>query len=180
MRRQPQVIPPAPTEEDVPDDSDEEDETGSKAWKWVGIISLLVVLIAAIGGGWWAYTAGQDRYYVDVDTQDRIVVERGFDFSAFGRDLHSTYQYACIGKDGSLRMVEGAEESCQYFSVKDVPPAVRGSITATPAGSYEDATAHLRTLADEALPICVTREKAGADSGSKDLSDPGVNCREVK
>ncbi|SQG63688.1 protein phosphatase [Corynebacterium renale] len=180
LRRQPQVIPPAPTEEDVPDDSDEEDETGSKAWKWVGIISLLVVLIAAIGGGWWAYTAGQDRYYVDVDTQDRIVVERGFDFSAFGRDLHSTYQYACIGKDGSLRMVEGAEESCQYFSVKDVPPAVRGSITATPAGSYEDATAHLRTLADEALPICVTREKAGADSGSKDLSDPGVNCREVK
>jgi len=156
--------------------------------------ALILALLAVIGlalAGWWAYSAMDRTYFIATADNDHLVVERGIDYSVFGRDLHSPYQEACLDERGDLRMVDvGSAEDCSPFETTDLPESVRSSVDGLDSGSYDDVTQQLRRLADEALPVCLDRTAADGDGEGDaaagdaentpgDLSKPGVNCREV-
>lgn len=151
--------------------------------------ALILALLAVIGlalAGWWAYSAMDRTYFIATADNDHLVVERGIDYSVFGRDLHSPYQEACLDERGDLQMVDvGSAEDCSPFELTDLPESVRSSVDGLDSGSYDDVTQQLRRLADEALPVCLDRPAGDADTadeagnGDGDLSKPGVNCREV-
>lgn len=185
-------VPEAAEEEEVP--------RRGGTFRLSALIVALVVLIGLVGGGWWAYQRVDNSYFLATGANDQLVVEHGVDFSIFGRELHSPFQEACLDAQGALRLVDaGGSEDCPSFSLQDLPESVRASVPGLEGGSYDQVNQQLRRLADQALPVCVTREnppaeeepaapadpanpdapEPGAVAASGDLSSPGVNCREV-
>lgn len=173
------------------------------------VIGVLVLVIALILGGWWAFSAAQNRYFVTVDTArgDTLTVQRGYNYEVFGVALHRPYQESCLDSAGSLRLLAPdspeASPTCTPFKLQDLPENVRAQATSTQVGDYDAVTRQLRELASQALPVCVTRDPATGSTGTAtgtpgtagkagttsantaakpegDLSQPGVNCREVR
>lgn len=170
-----------------PDDEDE-DEEPHRSRRWISAIIALVVLLAIVGTGWWLFSRIDDNYFVATNADDEFVIEQGVDYSVFGRDLHEPLQQACINEEGDLRFVDvggnaGAAEDCTPFEMNDLPESVRGSVDALESGSYDTAAQHMQRLADEALPVCLTLESESEPgqpaAGEGDLTQPGINCREV-
>lgn len=198
---QPQPLTAAPTAADpapAPDSAAEEQTPGrGRAFRLPALIISLIVIIGLVGAGWWAYSRIDDSYFVSVGEQDQLIVQNGVDYSVFGRDLHTPYQEACINAGGDLRFVPvGTDTDCAMFALEDLPDSARASVPGLSSGSYDEVVRQLRRLADQALPVCVTREASGegaepVDPDSPDaaeadaaadgraLSVPGVNCREV-
>lgn len=201
--------PPPPAAADA--EPQQEGPTGpSFSRKLAVLVAALLALIVVAGAGWWATSAVQDRYYVDTTAEDQIGIWNGVDFSVFGRELNETYQLACLNEQGVLRMTDTAgDQDCAAFTTTDLPQAARASVEGLPGGSYNEVLQQMRRLADEALPVCVTREgdndePAGeeenpdnpenndnaqesaedpdapaANPNAGDRNTPGVNCREV-
>lgn len=192
-------------------ETDQATPTGpSFSRKLATLVAVLVALILVAGGGWWATSAMQDRYYVDTTAEDQIGIWNGVDFSVFGRELNETYQLACLNQQGVLRMTGATgNQDCPAFTTTDLPQAARASVEGLPGGSYNEVLQQMRRLADEALPVCVTREGDNGDPAGEeenadnaentddtqesaedpdapaanpnagDRNTPGVNCREV-
>lgn len=199
--RRPQVIPPNQGGEPAPaaavaetaavaEDADEEGPRSDSArgrGRWLALSLVLVLLVALGGGTWWASEKIDANYYLAVDEQQNFVIHQGVDFSVFGRDLNDPLQQACINKEGGLRFVDvnpddgRASSSCAIFGLQDIPESVRASVNSLEGGSYDEVTQQLRRLADQALPVCLTRESDGNTDqpASGELNQPGVNCREV-
>ncbi|WKD58478.1 PP2C family protein-serine/threonine phosphatase [Corynebacterium caspium] len=154
-------------------------------FRWAFLISVLILLIAAITSGWFFSQAASNRYYLTVNpaAQNAIVVQRGFDKEILGKPLNSAYQKACLDRSGSLLLASFADPAaaCTPFILEDLPAAEREKITTLSAGSYEEIAQQLRDLAAEALPPCVKRDasKGPRSETEGDLSNPGVNCRVV-
>lgn len=159
---------------------DVDEEPSPRTGRWIGLIIILGLVLALIGAGWWASSRIADTFYLDTNDNDEFVIEQGVNFSVFGRDLHSPVQQACISDEGSLRFVDiGEEADCTLFSLDDLPQNARGSVDALGSGSYDEVTSQLRRLAEEALPVCLTTEDENRAQTSN-LTQPGVNCREVQ
>ncbi|AMN69166.1 protein phosphatase 2C domain-containing protein [Corynebacterium pseudotuberculosis] len=129
---------------------------------WAGIITLLVIA-AAIAGGWWAKTMVDNNYYVTTANEEglenAIVIERGVDLEFFGKPLHSTYQYACLNSSGDLSLIpENSHDTCHRFRLKDLTESARSSVASLPEGNYNDVQQQVQQLANQLLPVCVTRE----------------------
>ncbi|GGG81669.1 PP2C family protein-serine/threonine phosphatase [Corynebacterium pelargi] len=182
--REPQVIEPNPAAQQSTPDSIAQP---AKNKKLLGVLGILLVLGALIGGGWWATKTIEQRYYVA--TRDgQIVIENGVDFSVFGKDLHKEYQRACLSKDSELTLIANdADEPCNPFKVDDLKESARASVDSLEGGSYDEVLEQTQRLAKEALPVCVTREatssktstKPSATNSPEDLNTPGENCRQV-
>lgn len=144
-------------------------DNGSKRGRnWTLAIVVLVLLGGLIGGGWWVYAASQDKYYIATNDSDELIIERGVDYSLFGKDLHEPYQRVCLTKDDEVRTTDLGEKpsnDCHPFSLTDLPGSVRGSITHLDSGSYSEVTDQLQRLSDKALPVCVNR--AETDNNGK-------------
>lgn len=120
-----------------------------------------------------------------------ILIYQGAPESFFGISLNSVYQEICLDSDAAIRLLPaGSTDSCHRFSTADLTPAARGSLDNLPRDSYQSIQEQLRRLAEQTLPICVTRNPstgsaggAGADNAvddnPADLTTPGVSCREV-
>ena len=172
--------------------------------RWGALITTLVLAIAAIGGGWWVFSTANHTYFLATDDHHDLVVHHGLNYTVFGHDLHSPYQVACLSKDAAIQMADVNHANCHPFSINDLPESVRDSAESMPAASYDEVTSQLRRLADQALPVCVTRtgetpeehakdaaknaptdpakeaKDAAKDAADSQRAKPGVNCREVK
>ena len=151
---------------------------------WPAIAGIVLAIALVAGAGVWAQHYLNNTYYVATD-EEEITIHEGADFSVFGRELNSLYQRACLDKDGDLTLSNGAcEGKDQPFKVTDLPASERGAVENIPAGSYDEVQSELSTLSDRILPPC--RDSKGDKKDSKDgkkgkyLSNPGVDCREVK
>ncbi|AZA10372.1 PP2C family protein-serine/threonine phosphatase [Corynebacterium gerontici] len=193
--RESQIIEPDPAT--VPEQSTTMAKK-KKPKKFLGFLSVLAVLAVLLGGGWWASNAIEKNYYVSTN-EDQIVIEHGVDYSVLGKQLHEEYQRACLSREGELTLIASdASEPCTPFKVSDLKESARSSVGNLESGSYDKALAQTQRLAQEALPVCVTRQAETKTSASKpspsssaapksttsaapgDLSSPGVNCREVR
>lgn len=176
MIRQPQVVPPASEQPTGQVDAPEK----PKRRITVTLVVTLICLIAVATAGWWGFSRLDSRFFVTVGDQNSLSIEKGANYAIFGFDLHSHYQQACLTRDGKLSL----NVSCagdQPFKLTDLPASVRSSVPNLPAGSYDEIQAQMQRLADEILPVCVTKE---SETGTEppaggDRSEPGVNCREV-
>lgn len=199
LERRPQVIEPhtnqsagQPRETSAParlvaeeETADEEPDRRRKSSRgtWIATTVVLAVLIAAIAGvGVWGKNYLDNNYYVTTaGANEEIQIERGADFSVFGKDLHETYQVACLGKDGALRLSNGScDAGFNPLKVEDLPATERGVVHNLDSGSYDEVQGQLTRLADNALPVC--RDKADDQEDKRDNGfrrEPGVNCREV-
>lgn len=170
------------TEEEA---ADEEPDRRRKSalGTWITTTVILAVLIAVIAGaGIWGKHYLDNNYYVTTAGADEeIQLERGTDFSVFGKELHETYQVACLGKDGALRLSNGScDAGFSPLKVTDLPATERGVVHNLDSGSYDEVQGQLTRLADNALPVCRDkddRQDAKDDNGFR--REPGVNCREV-
>lgn len=206
LTRRPQIIPSATqvSEESLEEEEDleEEPERARRRRKfnlWRIILLVLVILALIAGAGVWTKNYLDNNYYVSVGDSEEITIQNGADFSLFGKDLHSTYQHACLGKDNSLRL---SSENCSgdfsAFKISDLPESERSAVGNLPAGSYEEVQTQLTRLSSKAMKVCITAPSADneANKPEENAEDkpednnasaesaapkptPGVNCREV-
>ncbi|GAB3943086.1 PP2C family protein-serine/threonine phosphatase [Corynebacterium tapiri] len=157
-------------------DSDDGEDDRSNVGRWVGLIVALVLVLSAVGAGWWALSRLDDTYFLAVDEHDEFVIEQGADLTIFGRDLHHPQQKACINEAGDLRLFDVATppKDCTVFGLNSVPESARSSVTALDSGSFDEVNQQLQRLADQALPVCLTVDQKPAN-----VNKPGVTCREV-
>lgn len=181
----------AEAEEDSADE-----EGGPRSGKWITLAIILVLILAIIGGGWWGHRKINEKYFISSGDNEAFTIEQGVNHSLFGYSLHKRIQVSCISRSGELRFVDANNppSSCNVFTMKDLPSAKRVPLDALEKGSYDAVTQQLRRLAGEAMPACVSKVPAStpppapgqpapapANQNNKgDLSQPGVNCREVK
>ena len=136
-----------------------------------------------------------DTYFVAVEGK-QIVVKNGVHGSLLGVSLNSTHQRICLDESASVRLIgadSGSPEDCHLFLTSDLTPSARSTVESMPEDSYQAVVEQVNRLAEETLPVCVTREKKNdgkrpsahratstARKGAEDLTTPGVSCREVK
>ena len=176
-------------------------------------MTLAIILAVVLAGGAVTYVMYQrvkDTYYVTADNS-QIKVMNGTDSSVMGFKLNSVHQDVCLDDEGKATFVDpGAGGDCHLFKTSDLTPAAQGALSDLPEDSYDKVTGQVNRLAEQTLPVCVTRvpadgdksgkdgeddkEKAKSDSDKEkskkdreknsdapeDLTTPGVSCREVK
>lgn len=200
--------PAGPGQPGAPGISGDDGESGSggtgvqkekkKGRNWIAAI-IAIVVVAGLGiAGFFGYQKISDTYFVAVEGK-QIVVKNGVQGSALGVSLNSTYQRICLDESASVRLIpadaegEDAPDDCHLFLTSDLTPSARSTVESMPEDSYQAVVDQVNRLAEQTLPVCVTREKKtdakrpGADrgqatarKGAEDLTTPGVSCREVK
>ena len=151
-------------------------------------------MLGAAAAGYITYQRIKDTYYV-AEENSQIKVMNGTDASVLGIKLNSVKQDICLEDDGTAKLVDpGAGDDCHLFTTSDLTPAARGALEDLPEDSYEKVESQVNRLAEQTLPVCVTRvpsdkeNKKGDRNDSErrsggdpaDLTTPGVSCREVK
>lgn len=163
-----------------------------------GWIALVVACILVVGlgiAGFFGYQKIGETYFVAVEGK-QIVVKNGVHGSLLGLSLNSTHQRICLDESASVRLIgadNGSPEDCHLFLTSDLTPSARSTVESMPEDSYQAVVEQVNRLAEETLPVCVTREKkddgkrpsadratSTARKGAEDLTTPGVSCREVK
>lgn len=161
-------------------------------------IFFLIVLIALGGGLFFASNVIKERYFITTTPDNQIlVIHQGLNSDILGGLWNTPYQEACLNANENLTMISyGEKEDCNRFKLVDLKESARGSVATLPGGSYGEVLQQMQRLADEALPVCVTREsetqaqKDGPQPSQStqltttvtdgNLNTPGVTCREVK
>lgn len=174
----------------------------SRRGLWVTLAIVLAVVLAAGAATYVMYQRVKDTYYVASDNS-QIKLMNGTDSSVLGLKLNSVHQDVCLDEQGKATFVDpGAGGDCHLFTTSDLTPAAQGALSDLPEDSYDKVTGQIDRLAEQTLPVCVTRvpadkDKSGTDSkdgkdntdskdskdkndAPEDLTTPGVSCREVK
>ncbi|MGP9760635.1 PP2C family protein-serine/threonine phosphatase [Corynebacterium sp. AOP12-C2-36] len=129
-----------------------------------------------------ASAAPTEQPAAPAETGPPIQIYQGAPGSILGISTQSVYQEVCLSDDAEVRLLPaGSDDDCHRFSTSDLTPAARGTLDNLPRDSYEEIQGQIRRLAEQTLPVCVTRDNAAdARSGEpSDLTTPGVSCREV-
>ncbi|MEJ6550276.1 protein phosphatase 2C domain-containing protein [Corynebacterium sp. USCH3] len=116
------------------------------------------------------------------DTGSPIQIYQGAPGTILGISTQSVYQEVCLSDDADVRLLPaGSDDDCHRFSTSDLTPAARGTLDNLPRDSYEEIQGQIRRLAEQTLPVCVTRDTRADSRGDapSDLTTPGVSCREV-
>jgi serine/threonine protein phosphatase PrpC len=111
-----------------------------------------------------------------------IQIYQGAPGTVLGVSTQSVYQEVCLSDNADVRLLPaGSNDDCHRFSTSDLTPAARGTLDDLPRDSYDAIQGQIRRLAEQTLPVCVTRDdRAGSRGGEpSDLTTPGVSCREV-
>lgn len=110
-----------------------------------------------------------------------ILIYQGAPGSILGISTQKDYQEVCLDNDAGIRLLPaGSDDDCHRFSTSDLTPAARGTLDNLPRDSYEEIQGQIRRLAEQTLPVCVTRDNNDNRNGEpSDLTTPGVSCREV-
>ncbi|MGO3363046.1 MAG: PP2C family protein-serine/threonine phosphatase [Corynebacterium sp.] len=117
-----------------------------------------------------------------------ILIYQGSPGSILGVSTQSAYQEVCLDGGADVRLLPaGSDDPCHRFTTSDLTPAARGTLDNLPRDSYDEIQQQVRRLADQTLPVCVTRDNDNRnnDNGNSsnaepsDLTTPGVSCREV-
>ncbi|WP_408924976.1 PP2C family protein-serine/threonine phosphatase [Corynebacterium sp. YSMAA1_1_F7] len=141
---------------------------------WVSLAIVLVVVLAAGAVSYVMYQRIKDTYYV-AEENSQIKVMNGTDSSVLGVQLNSVHQDICLGDDGTTTFVEpGTGDDCHLFQKSDLTPAAQGALSDLPEDSYDNVSSQINRLAEQTLPICVTRvpsDRASSDKDSKDRKD---------
>ncbi|OFS16766.1 PP2C family serine/threonine-protein phosphatase [Corynebacterium sp. HMSC27B11] len=162
---------------------------------WIALVIALVLVVGLGIAGFFGYQKIGDTYFVAVEGK-QIVVKNGVHGSLLGVSLNSTHQRICLDESASVRLIgadNDAPEDCHLFLTSDLTPSARSTVESMPEDSYQAVVEQVNRLAEETLPVCVTREKkkdgkrpsadratSTARKGAEDLTTPGVSCREVK
>lgn len=136
----------------------------TRRW-WIALMSVLVLLILIGGGLYLVRTKMSNNYFVTTQSQ-AIVIDRGLNLEVFGNPLHHTYQRACMDAAGTLTLVEPEDETCPSFLLADLKESARTQVASLPDGSYDQVQQQLQRLADELLPVCVTRSSESPQPSS--------------
>lgn len=161
---------------------------------WIALVVALVLIVGLGIAGFFGYQKIGDTYFVAVEGK-QIVVKNGVHGSPLGFSLSSTHQRICLNESASVRLIgadNDAPEDCHLFLTSDLTPSARSTVESMPEDSYQAVVEQVNRLAEETLPVCVTREKKNdgkrpsadraastARKGAEDLTTPGVSCREV-
>lgn len=171
--RKSHTIPPQSTEQTEP----------PKSRKLLLAITF-TVLLAVIIAGWWGVHHLQNSFYITTasseDAQDgsadasaELVIEQGANITLLGKELHSTYQVACLSPSGELTMIDAsATEDCHRFSLADLTESARTEVSSLPRGNYDETLQRMQHLAANVLPVCVIRESSSAASSDTATSTP--------
>lgn len=162
---------------------------------WIALVVAIVLVVGLGIAGFFGYQKIGETYFVAVEGK-QIVVKNGVHGSLLGVSLNSTHQRICLDESASVRLIgadNDAPEDCHLFLTSDLTPSARSTVESMPEDSYQAVVEQVNRLAEETLPVCVTREKKNdgkrpsADratsttrKGAEDLTTPGVSCREVK
>lgn len=162
---------------------------------WIALVVALVLVVGLGIAGFFGYQKIGETYFVAVEGK-QIVVKNGVHGSPLGLSLSSTHQRICLDESASVRLIgadNGSSEDCHLFLTSDLTPSARSTVESMPEDSYQAVVEQVNRLAEETLPVCVTREKkddgkrpsadratSTARKGAEDLTTPGVSCREVK
>ena len=203
-----------PTQPDHPDSPGGHGKPRKRGWIAAAIAT--IVVLGLVGGGLFAYNRLQSTYFVAVDNKE-IVVKQGAPGTILGISLNSTYQQVCLNEKAEVKLVDAGSVTadgkgavdCHLFVTGDLNPSARSKLDSMPEDDYQGVVEQINRLAEETLPVCVTRsaetdvkpgekkpgEKSTVEkprSGSRaperptqsrapeDLTTPGVSCREVK
>lgn len=137
-------------------------------------MTVLVVLGLIAGGIFGAKQFISANYYVAAaaENDNALTIQKGVDFSVFGKPLHATYQNACINRDGGLRLTASAcSGDYAPFHIEDLPDSERGVIPNLESGPYETVQSQLTRLSDKALPAC--RPTPAPSAGDNPGDNPG-------
>lgn len=173
QQRQPQTIPPKPSasqaaeaapatageaasESSTPDTA--EPEGRSKRTFLIPLIALVAVVLVGLGGLAWFTNSVDDTYFVATDGEE-IVIEQGTNSTILGKSMHQIYQRACLDQQDNLTLVAPDDTSdCHRLRLQDLKESTRGQVATLPEGPYDDVLKQVQRLADETLPVCVTRQ----------------------
>lgn len=111
-----------------------------------------------------------------------IQIYQGAPGSILGISTQSVYQEVCLSDNADVRLLPAdSDDDCHRFSTSDLTPAARGTLDNLPRDSYDEIQGQIRRLAEQTLPVCVTRDTGAGSRGEEpsDLTTPGVSCREV-
>lgn len=144
--------------------------------KGKGLLAALVILLlllAGLGtGGYVSYQKIQATYYVTTNDNSDIVINHGMPQPVLGVQLTSLYQEMCLTDDSKVLLL-GADSSsdCHRFSTSDLTPAARGALENLPDDNFDAVVAQVNRLAEQTLPVCVTRNPAKEDDTKSDIKD---------
>lgn len=177
--RKPVTIEPAPNPiAETPAEELEEKKTAGKSTKkglWLGIISVLVVVLVLTIGAVLGYQKTQKNFYLTT-TNEQIQIEQGANLKILGASLHHHYQNVCLSDSGDLSLYgasEAAPIACSPLTTNDFTAVGKQKLANLPAGSYNDVWEQLQSLKSYVLPVCLTTE-----TGVR--AEPGVTCREER
>ena len=130
-----------------------------------------LVLVVGLGiAGFFGYQKIGDTYFVAVEGK-QIVVKNGVHGSHWGSpELARTSGSASMNLPpcGSSAQIMAPSEDCHLFLTSDLTPSARSTVESMPEDSYQAVVEQVNRLAEETLPVCVTREKNDGKRPSAD------------
>lgn len=139
-----------------------------------------IVLLALILAGWWGVHHLQNSFYITTASSSdseadnaselgaELVIEQGANVSLLGKDLHSTYQVACLSPSGELTMISASStEDCHRFNLADLTESARAEVSSLPRGNYDETLQRMQHLAQNVLPVCVIRESSSTRTSAE-------------
>ncbi len=197
-RRQPKVIEPNLQQpQAVAPAENVQKHAKPKRRRGVWLVVFILVVLAGAGGFFYVNSTVKERYFIAATEESTLVVYQGVNSEILSGLWKTPYQKACLNEEGNLTMIPyGEEQNCHLFSLSDLKATARTSAVSLPGGSYDHVLKEMQQLADELLPVCVTREStvpspseqprptsstplSSTNIGDGNLNTPGVTCREV-
>lgn len=127
---------------------------------WILTAVLLLLLGALAGGSYQLNKHWQSTYHL-TERDGRIVINKGFEGEIFGLALSQPFQDVCLDKSATIRVIDvNATDNCHRFATSDLNPSAQSTFESMPSGSYDEVVGQVQRLANQTLPVCVTRQQS--------------------
>ena len=143
---------------------------------WAILAVLLLMLLGVGAAGYMGYQKIQDTYYVAEDGE-QIVINKGMSEPIAGIQISERYQEVCLTEKSKVLILgDQSPSDCHRFVTSDLTPAAQGALEALPEDNYDAVIQQVQRLAEQTLPVCVTRSPAQTDN--KDDRDRADSARD--
>ncbi|MCU9519719.1 protein phosphatase 2C domain-containing protein [Corynebacterium sp. ES2794-CONJ1] len=162
--RQPEVIPPHPQQAK---------EAPQSSRRFIPVIAFMLALLVSGGGFLAAQSYAADRYFISLNDQQEFIISQGLKTPGLSALGVKAYQAACINAAGNLTFVDNSERpDCAIFSLNDLNEPARALVGNFSGGRYDEVIQQMQRLSEEALPVCVTRQKVEETTSPRTTSTP--------